>query len=335
MSSHARVLRVESGLILHAADCAPSTGRILTNIKAAPRRSRRRVARAFSNLVLALRARSFVDQCDVVWAANEQIGLALSALRLPKPLVVIAHNVESRSRAVLTGVRAAAGRWHGVGYLSDESRTFLVDHLGIAAHRLFQYESAKYLKRAAVPSRTENGPLISVGVAKRDYRTLMDALAELPTLDTVIYASSKFGDALRQRVTPFPAGVRVMDWVDEDELFRRYQQACFAVVPLRRTRHGGAGINAVLEASAVGKAVIATRTGGMPTFVRDGETGILVPPHDVPALRDAIHYLRAEPAVAERMGAAGYRYMRERFDPDVVDANIIAFLDKLRNGAHP
>ena len=60
-----------------------------------------------------------------------------------------------------------------------------------------------------------------------------------------------------------------------------------------------------MEAMAVGKPVIASRIGGLPEIVTDGETGILVEPGDSDALRTAIETLVNDPALAARMGAAG------------------------------
>ena len=61
----------------------------------------------------------------------------------------------------------------------------------------------------------------------------------------------------------------------------------------------------VLEAMASGKPVIASRAGGIPEAVVEGETGLLVPPGDVPALEKAISALACSPELAKKMGEAG------------------------------
>lgn len=61
---------------------------------------------------------------------------------------------------------------------------------------------------------------------------------------------------------------------------------------------------AALEAMAAGRPVIASRIGGLPDVVVDGETGFLVPPGDQQALQQAIGRLLAEPELRERMGKA-------------------------------
>jgi len=66
----------------------------------------------------------------------------------------------------------------------------------------------------------------------------------------------------------------------------------------------------VLEAMAAGRAVVATRVGGVPDAVVDGETGMLVKPADAHALAAALASARED---AERLGAAGRTRALERF----------------------
>lgn len=61
---------------------------------------------------------------------------------------------------------------------------------------------------------------------------------------------------------------------------------------------------AALEAVASGRPVIASRTGGLPDIVADGENGLLVGPGDPGSLREAIQRIVDEPGLAERMGRA-------------------------------
>lgn len=70
----------------------------------------------------------------------------------------------------------------------------------------------------------------------------------------------------------------------------------------------------IIEAMAAGKPVVATRVGGVPDVVVDGETGILVPAGDVEQLARALEKMLRDEALRKRMGAAGSRAARERFD---------------------
>lgn len=74
----------------------------------------------------------------------------------------------------------------------------------------------------------------------------------------------------------------------------------------------GFGI-ALLEAMAMGRAVVATKVGGVPEVVEDGVTGLLVPPADPGSLARAIVRLAEAPGLRRAMGEAGARRVRERF----------------------
>ena len=70
----------------------------------------------------------------------------------------------------------------------------------------------------------------------------------------------------------------------------------------------------LLEAMASGLPVVATRVGGNPEVVADGETGLLLPASDPAALAAALLRLRRDGDKAARMGRAGRRRVEERFD---------------------
>jgi glycosyltransferase involved in cell wall biosynthesis len=73
-----------------------------------------------------------------------------------------------------------------------------------------------------------------------------------------------------------------------------------------------AGVTALTEAMAMGKAVIVTRTRGQIDVIEDGRQGIYVRPRDPRALRSAIEYLIAHPEEADRMGRAGRALVEQR-----------------------
>ncbi|TKB74944.1 MAG: glycosyltransferase family 4 protein [Nitrospira sp.] len=77
----------------------------------------------------------------------------------------------------------------------------------------------------------------------------------------------------------------------------------------------GFGI-AVVEAMAMGKAVVATTTGGLPEVVAQGETGLLVPPGDVESLAATVVSLLEDPIRREQMGLRGKMRAQERFSLD-------------------
>jgi glycosyltransferase involved in cell wall biosynthesis len=71
---------------------------------------------------------------------------------------------------------------------------------------------------------------------------------------------------------------------------------------------------AMIEASACARPVVSTRVGGVPEVVRDGETGILVPPRDIAAAAGALESLARSPELRHRMGRAGREFVVDTYD---------------------
>jgi alpha-maltose-1-phosphate synthase len=69
-----------------------------------------------------------------------------------------------------------------------------------------------------------------------------------------------------------------------------------------------------LEAMACGTAVVASKVGGIPEVVADGETGLLVPPDDPEALAESINALTRDRDRAKAMGTAGRERAQSQFD---------------------
>ncbi len=69
----------------------------------------------------------------------------------------------------------------------------------------------------------------------------------------------------------------------------------------------------LFEAMASGTAIVATKSGGTPEIVRDGQEGLLVPPRDPSALAGAIGRLIEDPSLRTRLGRAGLARVRSEF----------------------
>ncbi|MDQ6833272.1 MAG: glycosyltransferase family 4 protein [Chloroflexota bacterium] len=80
---------------------------------------------------------------------------------------------------------------------------------------------------------------------------------------------------------------------------------------------------ALAEGSACARPVVATRFGGFPEVVRDGVTGLLVPPRDPQALAQAIRTLLADPERRTRMGDAGRAHVVANFAWPVVTDHVL------------
>jgi glycosyltransferase involved in cell wall biosynthesis len=96
-----------------------------------------------------------------------------------------------------------------------------------------------------------------------------------------------------------PANVQVTGWLSRDQIAALYAAAQVLVVP---SRWEGFGLVAV-EAMRAGRAVIASRVGGLPEVVEHGLTGLLVEPGDAGALAEALQSVSDE--TLQAMGTAG------------------------------
>jgi glycosyltransferase involved in cell wall biosynthesis len=82
----------------------------------------------------------------------------------------------------------------------------------------------------------------------------------------------------------------------------------------------------VLEAMAMGLAVVTTDVPGCRATVRDGCNGFLVPVRDSEALADAMTRLAVDPDLIARFGREGRRVAEERYDVRLVTADILAYM---------
>ena len=88
---------------------------------------------------------------------------------------------------------------------------------------------------------------------------------------------------------------------------------------------------AVLEASACGVPVVVSRVGGMPEVVEHQQTGFLVPPGDEVALADALERLVTSQELRRSMGAAGRRFVLERYSWDATARIVEDLYDRILN----
>jgi glycogen(starch) synthase len=116
-----------------------------------------------------------------------------------------------------------------------------------------------------------------------------------------------------------------LGFVPHDRLLRLYERASVVVCPSRRE---GFGV-VCAEAMAHGRPVVASAVGGLRDLVVDSETGLLVPPGDVAALRAALDRLLADRELRARLGRAARERAREFSWERVTRRTISAYEDAL------
>jgi glycosyltransferase involved in cell wall biosynthesis len=163
-----------------------------------------------------------------------------------------------------------------------------------------------FLERApvALPARPTT---LFVGVLER-YKAV-DVLADawriaaprVPEATLRLVGRGALADVPRALVADLPAQTSWTESLTTAEVARALDEATVLVLP---SRSEGLG-RVVVEAFCRGRGVVGSRVGGIPDLVEDGENGMLVPPENAPALADALVRVLSDPALAERLGAAG------------------------------
>ena len=96
----------------------------------------------------------------------------------------------------------------------------------------------------------------------------------------------------------FPANTVVIRGLPHEAVMEAWSRAALGIVP---SVFPDPCPTVAMEAMASGVPLVASRVGGLPDLVADGETGLLVPPSDPSALRSALTKMLHNPAEADRM----------------------------------
>ncbi|MGH7060446.1 MAG: glycosyltransferase family 4 protein [Stellaceae bacterium] len=107
-----------------------------------------------------------------------------------------------------------------------------------------------------------------------------------------------------------------------------WQQAAIAVLP---STYGEGLPKTLLEAAACARPIVASDVPGCREVVRSGDTGLLVPAHDIPALAEAIATLAADPARRRMFGMAGRALVERELSDEIVARRTLALYRDLTN----
>jgi glycosyltransferase involved in cell wall biosynthesis len=276
---------------------------------------------------------------DVVLTDGEQVGLPLAALlglvrrrRRPRHVMIV-HILSVPKKARLHRLlRLGRGIDAYVVYSSAQQR-FIVDHLGATADQVvlvpFMVDST-FFTPVAVPAGDAGArpTIATAGLELRDYPTLLRAVTGLDA-DVVVAAASPWSKRANELDgVAVPDNVRV-DRFDLAGLRDVYARSALVVMPLHPVEFQ-AGITTILEAMAMGRAIVCTRTPGQTDTIVDGETGVYVAPGDPVALRTAIVALLADEARRVRLGEAARAWVVAHAELDRYVELLGAVVDRFR-----
>lgn len=226
----------------------------------------------------------------------------------------------------------------GVIAIAAFTRDYLVESLRIPPQRVtLIYQGVDLRRFRPAPALREqarrryllpagNGPVLAcVGSfePRKGQTVLLEAVAALPGARLLLVGDGP--DEARLRATVERLGlaerVRFFPFTAAPEMV--FARADVTVLP---SLYKEGLPNVLLESLALGVPVVATRLGGVPEVVLEGETGYTAEPEDAGQLADAIVRLWHDRAACARMGAQGRQLMEERFDRETQFGCFLAYL---------
>jgi len=256
---------------------------------------------------------------DVVHTHDERAlfyaGPAAWATRVPR-LIHTRHgrNFHSTPRQITIG-RQLARLVDRYVCVSDDVKAQCVAE-GIARSRLLTIKNGIDLERFAFSGSCPGGPIVAVArlSPEKDVANLIRAAAIVrrsdPDLRIEVAGDGQCLPELRRLVAELGLEGQVLLLGEVGDVAGLLARGRLFVLP---SRSEGISLT-LLEAMARGLPVVATRVGGTPEVVVDGETGLLVPPGDPAALADAVLRLQRDPEAGRRMGEAGRPRVERIFD---------------------
>jgi len=190
---------------------------------------------------------------------------------------------------------------------------------------------------APSPLRPSGDTLLAFGrvVTEKGFDLALRALALLPVETRLVLAGdgpARPGLEALAAELGVTSRVDFRGWVHPDDVPALINASDCVLMPSRWREPFGL---VAVHAGQMGRPLVAARVGGLPEIVRDGETGLLVPPEDPATLAAAIRRLQGDPAFAARIGAAARRHTTEHFSMDRCAADYSALYARLLRARAP
>jgi glycosyltransferase involved in cell wall biosynthesis len=250
----------------------------------------------------------------VTWSERHTVAVAalFAVLRLPTPHLALMFWLSKPSvRLPLRVFRSGVDR---IITWSSVQRDVAVERIGFGPDAVVLVRHPVDQEFFRPEDRTRS-ILFSAGSTQRDFDTLVAAARGLGIPLRIAASLVVALDGFKVTTTDVrqhldTSGDVEVDSLDSSQLRSSYADAKAVIVPLLPTDID-AGVNVILEGMAMGRPVISTRTAGQIDVIRDGDTGVLVPPGDAAALRAKIEMVLNDPPAAEEMGRRGRAYVEK------------------------
>jgi len=288
-----------------------------------------------AHIAIADLAKLWRRRTPLIWHArrnNEMIvGVLLRSLGWPLRLVFT--SAAQRHHTWIT--RWLIRRMDAIIATNDISASFLKVQATVIPHGIETDAYAPPASRAAAFAEAELPGRYAIGCfgrvrSQKGSDVFVDAMCRLlpryPDFTAAIVGAitpeqTAFANDLKKRIETAGLQSRIVmtGELSIEEVQRWYQRLTIYAFT---SRNEGFGLT-LIEAMAVGAALVASRAGAAELVVEDGVTGVLTPPGDVDALVAALEPLMRDPTSAAAMGERGRARVLEKFSLDA-EANRIA-----------
>jgi glycosyltransferase involved in cell wall biosynthesis len=258
---------------------------------------------------------------DAIVSWGEKLSLALlmqhRRSKAMKPHIAMMYQFEKPN--IRLPLSICKKNLHAMVTWSSVQRNALVERIGYPREQVYlvrHYVDQLFYRPRGV---AEEDMFCAVGAEMRDYATLIDANRGTGYRCHIAADHVRIPGRLRlladQRVPITSISAQADEHITAgrmnlDDLRRLYERSKFVVVPLLASDTDN-GITCILEAMAMGKPVICSRTRGQVDVVQEGVTGLYVPIGDTAALRKAIASLWNDPGRAREMGRNAREYVEK------------------------
>jgi glycosyltransferase involved in cell wall biosynthesis len=283
------------------------------------------------NAALALMGFQRRKDYDAIFTNAENVALPLALLfktvsERPRH-VTIGHRLSAKKKQVFYRLLHVHRQMDAIFLYASTQLDFARQQLGIPSEnlRLIQFHVDHRFYRPLGKERVRDDQICAAGLEWRDYPTLIDAVTHQTDLSVRLAAASPWSRGANETETrTLPAHVDARSY-DYQELRDLYADSAAVVVPLYENDFQ-AGVTTILEAMAMEKPVIVTRTVGQRDVVDDGYTGLYVAPECVESWKAAIDRVLQDPALRAQLGQRARRWVEENATLDVWVANIVGAL---------
>lgn len=286
---------------------------------------------------------------DIVYSACQYNTFLLSILRkfglFTKPIAIVVHH---KIKSVFKQKNIFNFFYSGHDSficLNSAVKEQLLEEFHIPENKIYLLEWGVDLPFYRAKSNRIKKPsqplIVSAGVTYRDYETLIQAVSKencnlhiyctkdsQPNLENVKITNNidiKYKDD--ETVDPNVFGSNLYS---TKELLPEYEKALAIAIPLQDKPENLVGLTSLLDAMAMGKAVIMTRNQQIDIDIEKEKIGIWIDPNDVKGWQKAIAYLTKNPIEAKKMGDRARYLCEKKYNIELFSQGLVKIFQNLK-----